>query len=192
MKPLLFLAALVLLAGVGSTGCRGDALLKNGNLQDGISAWHGDGHMAYLAADGTEADDATPNTTPVIKLRLSHDPEAVYQEFETHDSPTSLNIQVDAMASADFKRSPDKSVYTTTWAPGGTWYWTGPPAIPAADFWIRGGPGWFYRLTDLTAGVWTTVKGHFESIQGTDEHSVYFCVPPGTGSVYIKNAVVTP
>ena len=170
----------------------GDDILKNGNLQEGLSGWHGDGHLVYLLPDNTESDDAASGGIPVIKLRLSHDAAEVYQEYETHNSPTALTISVDAMPSSDFRRSDDKDLYTKTWSPGGTWYWTGAPAVPAVDFWIRGGPGYYYKLASLAANVWTTVKGHFEGISATDDHVVSFCVPPGDGAVYVKNAVVAP
>jgi hypothetical protein len=61
------------------------------------------------------------------------------------------------------------------------------------DFWIRGGPGTFYYklAPKLQALVWTTVTGHFENLAPSQNHTVSFCVPPGDGAIYVKNAVVT-
>ena len=192
MKALLPVAVLVVLSFAGASALRADSLIHNGDLSSGLSGWHDDGRLVYLNPDGTEADDASSGAIPVIKLRLSNEVQVVSQEYETKDSPTSLTISVDVMPSADFKRSTDPSVYTKTWSAGGTWYWSG-LVIPTSDFWIRGGPGWYYKLSDaLQPGKWTTVSGHFESIKPTDDHTLYFCVPPGDGAVYIKNAVVSP
>ena len=193
MKATLPLVVIFSLVTVGSLRSFGDDILRNGNLQSGLSGWHGDGHLVSLDANGAEVDDSGPATTPAIKLRLSHDPQEVYQEYETHDTPTSLNISVEAMASGDFHRSDDKSVYTTTWSSGGTWYWSA-LAVPTADFWIRGGGSntYYYKLSDLKAAIWTTIKGHFENLAPSEQHTVSFCVPPGTGAVYIRNAVVAP
>jgi hypothetical protein len=192
MKEILLLTTVLSLFLAGPLHSFGDDILRNGNLQDGLSGWHGDGRLVYLLPDKTESDDASSGGIPVIKLRLSHDSSEVYQEYETHNSPTSLNISVDVMASSDFRRSDDKDLYTTTWSAGGTWYWTA-LAVPTVDFWIRGGPGtYYYKLANLKANAWTTVKGHFENLPATDDHVVTFCVPPGDGAVYLKNAVVTP
>jgi hypothetical protein len=190
VKTLLSLIVVSSLGWLGSN-LSADPLLHNADLQGGISGWHGDGRVTFLAPDGTEQDDASSGAIPVIKLHLSNDSESVYQEYETHNSPTALNISVDAMAAPDFRRSTEASSYTTKWSPGGTWYWSA-LAIPTVDFWIRGGPGWYYKLASLKKGAWTTIKGHFENLTPTDEHVVYFCVPPGDGTVYIKNPVVTP
>jgi hypothetical protein len=191
VKTLLSLVVVCSLGWVGSNLLSADPLLHNADLKDDISGWHGDGRITYLMPDGTEQDDINSGGTPVIKLHLSNDSESVYQEYETHGSPTTLNISVEAMAAPDFRRSTEASDYTTKWSPGGTWYWTGAPVIPTVDFWIRGGPGWYYKLDSLKKGIWTTVTGHFENLTPTDDHVVYFCVPPGDGTVYIKNPVVT-
>jgi hypothetical protein len=39
---------------------------------------------------------------------------------------------------------------------------------------------------------WQKVEGNWTDIKANQERSLYFCVPPGTGAVYIKNPVVTP
>jgi hypothetical protein len=192
VKTLLPVAALVVLSCVGTFSLSADPLLRNGDLSNGLSGWHDDGRLVYLNPDGTEADDGSSGAIPVIKLRLSGEPQVVSQEYETKDSPTTLNFSVDVMPSADYKRSTDDSIYTAKWSAGGTWYWSA-LVIPTSDFWIRGGPGWYYKLSDaLKPGKWTTVNAHFENITPTEQHVIYFCVPPGDGAVYIKNAVVSP
>jgi hypothetical protein len=154
MKALLSVALFAVLSYAGANLAPADPLLHNGNLQDGLSGWEGDGRLVYLNPDGTEADDANTGAIPVIKLRLSNDSETAYQDYETHGSPTI--------------------------------------AVPTCDFWIRGGPGWYYKLANaLKPGTWSTVSGHFENLIPTDNHTVLFCAPPGDGSLYIKNAVVT-
>ncbi len=191
MKATLPLAVTFTFCCAAFASCFGDDILRNGDLHDGLSAWHGDGHLVYLKADNTEADEAGPDTTPVIKLNLEHDSSEVYQEYETRDTPGSLNVSVDVMAASDFHRSAEKNDYSITWS-SGTWYWSA-LVVPTVDFWIRGGPGMlYYRLSTLKALVWTTVKGHFQGLTATDHHIISFCVPPGTGSVYVKNIAVTP
>ncbi len=163
-----------------------DNLFKNADLSNGLAGWHGDGRLTYLAADGSEVDDAGPNITPVIKLRLSHDSQATTQEFEVRDNPPKLTVSVEVMGSHDFRRSTDASAYDTTWSAGGTWYWS-VLATPTVDFWIRGAPGFFYKLADVKVGQWTTVNGRFENLKNTDSYAISFCTPPGDGAIYIKN-----
>ena len=166
--------------------------LINSDLKESIAGWSGDGESKFLKPDGLEGDETDPGAIPVIKLDLSRgSPRAVYQEFVTRDKPTNLHIKVDVFASLDFQRSKFPSDYTITWKPGGTWYWSA-IAIPSVDFWIRGGPGWFYKLTSLKPGKWVTVNGSFEGLSSDENRVVNFCVPPGEGAVYLKNAVVTP
>jgi hypothetical protein len=192
MKALLPMTVIIALSCIGTFSLSADPILRNGDLSEGLAGWHDDGRLTYLNPDGTEADDASSGAIPVIKLHLSGDPRLVSQEYETHDSPTTLNISVQVMPSADFKRSTDDSLYSAKWSPGGTWYWSA-LVVPTSDFWIRGGPGWYYKLCDaLKPGKWTTVNGHFENLAPTEDHVVYFCVPPGDGSLYLKNAVVSP
>ena len=191
MKALALLSVASLLA-LGTLSVSADPLLHNGDLSGGLSGWHGDARLVYLNPDGTEADDASGGAIPVLKLKLSNEGRMVYQEYETHDSPGILNISVDVMPSKDLKRSADAHNYAVSWSGDGTWYWSA-LVMPPADFWIRGGPGWYYKMaTNLKQGTWTTLKGHFEGINASTQHSVYFCVPPGEGAVYIKNAVVSP
>jgi hypothetical protein len=163
VKTFLSLAIVALLSWLGSNPLSADPLLHNSDLKDGLSGWHGDGRIVYLDANGNETDDADAGGAPAIKLRLANDSESVYQEYETHKSPTTLTISIDAMPSKDFRRTTEASAYTAKWSAGGTWYWTGAAVVPPVDFWIRGGPGWYYKLASLKAGVWTTIKGRSTS-----------------------------
>ena len=187
--PLFTLAAL--LAAVLAVPLRADYLV-NSNLKEGIVCWSGGGESKFLKADGVEADETDPGAVPVIKLTLSRgSSSAVYQEFETRDKPTTLHIKVDVFASLDFQRSKFPEDYSITLKPGDTWYRPN-IIVPTVDFWIRGGPGWFYKLANLKPGKWVTVSGSFEGLTDDENRAVYFCVPPGEGAVYLKNPVVTP
>ena len=165
--------------------------LANTDFQKGLSDWHGDGEIAYLKTDGTEGTETDPDVTPVMKIVLSRSRTlAVYQEFDTRDAkPTNMHVTVDVYASADFVRSKFASDYSIKWKPGGTWYWSA-IAIPDVDFWIRGGPGWFYKLIDLKPGSWSKLDGRFEGLMESDSHVMNFCVPPGQGTIYLKNPSV--
>ncbi len=121
MKALFPIAILVALSFTGTSALFADPLLRNGDLSSGLAGWHDDGRLVYLNPDGTEADDGSSGAIPVIKLRLSNEVQVVSQEYETKDSPTTLNVSVDVMPSADFKRSTDADDYTKTWSAGGTW-----------------------------------------------------------------------
>ena len=161
-------------------------LFKNTDFSSGLAGWHGDGRMVYLASDGTEKDEAGPGLTPVIKLKLSHDVSASYQEVEVRDNPSKMDISVEVMPTSNFRRSKEASNYTVKWSAGGTWYWSA-LAVPDVDFWIRGQPGYFYKLANLTPGQWTKVESHFENLKTSDSYNINFCVPPGDGAIYIKN-----
>ena len=168
--------------------------LKNADLKDGLAAWRGDGEAAFLNPDGTEGAEGDKNVTPVIKLVLSKgSPHSVYQEYETRDNPTTQHLRVDVFASSDFKRSTFPSDYTSTinWKPGGVWYWTG-VAVPNVDFWIRGAPGFLYKLANLKPGEWVTVDGFWDTPPPAQDRTVVFFVPPGSGTIYIKNPAASP
>ena len=165
--------------------------IENGDISNGLVGWHGDGERAYLKADGTEGDEGDTDVTPVLKLKLSSgQPREVSQNINLHDSPTTLHVKVDIFISSDFKRSTFAQDYTKTWS-SGTYYWTA-IIVPSCDFWIRGGPGWFYKLTNAVAGKWTTVEGSFDNLEALQDRTISFCVPPGTGTLYLKNISASP
>ncbi len=187
------MTALAFFLGAGSRLLPADPVLHNADLANGLGGWHGDGELTYLKSDGTEADDASTGGVPVIKLHLSGEPHAVYQEYDTRTMPAKQQISVEAMPSLDFKRSKDPSSSTIGWT-SGTYYWSD-LVLPKADFWIRGiGTDfmWYYQLASLKQGVWTKVAGHFERLSPSETHTVNFCVPAGQGSVYLRNPFVAP
>jgi hypothetical protein len=193
MKTVLALTVFALALCVPSRPALADPVLHNGDLSAGLSGWHGDGELTYLMPDGTEAGDASTGGVPVLKLHLTGEPHAVYQEYDTRQMPAKQDITVEAMPSLDFKRSTDPSLYSIGWT-SGTWYWSD-VVLPKADFWIRGiGTDfmWYYRLASLTQGKWTKVEGKFQDLSPSETHTVNFCVPSGEGSVYLRNAVVAP
>jgi hypothetical protein len=165
--------------------------IENGDMAKGLVGWHGDGETAFLKADGTEGSEGDPDVIPVLKLKLSSgQPREVSQNINLHDSPTTLHVKVDIFISSDFKRSTFPEDYTKTWNRG-TYYWTA-IIVPTCDFWIRGGPGWFYRLAEAVPGKWTTVEGSFDNLEALEDRTISFCVPPGTGTLYLKNASANP
>jgi len=177
---------------IATFSLRGEYLI-NTDLKTDIGGWHGDGELAYLNADGTEGAEGDPGVTTVIKIPMSSgNPHSEYQEFETHDTPTTLSAKVDVFASKDFQRSKFPEDYSIDWKPGGTWYWSA-LAIPNVDFWIRGsGSSYCYKLASLKPGAWTTVAAHFEGLHADEDRTMSFCVPCGSGVVYLKNPSVTP
>ena len=53
-------------------------------------------------------------------------------------------------------------------------------------------PSTVYKLADLVPGQWVTVDCGFDVTSPAEGGTVYFAVPPGEGTVYIRNASVTP
>jgi hypothetical protein len=188
----LTLAALILVGLIPIT-LRAD-YLTNTDFKEGLAGWHGDGESAFLNPDGTEGAEGDKGVIPVIKIALSKgSAHAVYQDYETKDSPATQHIRVEVFASPDFKRSTFASDYSPdiNWKAGGTWYWSG-EEVPKVDFWIRGSPGFLYKLADLKPGQWVTVDGRWDSAKPAQDRSVYFIVPPGDGMIYIRNPSVSP
>ena len=198
MRPLspITLAAFVLM-GMMPLSLRAQAnYLKNTDLKEGFSFWHGDGESIFLNPDGTEGAEGDKDVIPVIKISLSkNDPRSVHQDFETPNEPKSLNFRVLVYASSDFKRSTFADDYSSSinWIAGQTLCLYPEEVIPNVDFWIRGAPGLIYILSnDLKPNTWATVTGTWPPSPppGTDR-TVTFCVPPGDGAVYIREAAVT-
>jgi hypothetical protein len=168
--------------------------LQNKDLKQGFSCWHGDGEPAFLNPDGTEGQEGDKGVIPVLKLPLSKgQPRAIYQEYETRDSPTTQHVRLQVYASSDFKRSTFASDYSPeiNWKAGSIWYWS-VECVPNVDFWIRVGPGYLYKLANLKPGEWVTVDGRWDSPPPADDRGVYFFVPPGNGTVYLRNFSATP
>jgi hypothetical protein len=192
--PSSILLAAFILAATMPLLLRADEYLKNTDFKEGISCWRGDGHPVFLKPDGTEGDEQDTGVIPVIKLELSKsNPRAVYQEYETHDTPGTQHLRVEVYASSDFKRSTFPNDYSQdiNWKPGGVWYWSG-EAVPNVDFWIRGAPGYLYKMANLKPSQWVTVDGFWDQAQKAEDRAVCFFVPPGTGTVYIKNPSAKP
>jgi hypothetical protein len=170
-------------------------LLKNADLKDGLSCWQGDGDSTYLKPDGTEGTQDDPGAIPVLKLVLSHgSSHMISQEIDAPGKLVHLAVSVDVYASADFKRSPFPNDYSggADWKPGLATYY-GSPIVPNVDFWIRGNlnPGIFYKLVNLKPRAWVSVSGDIQN-DPINNFVVNFCVPPGEGTVYLKNPSVNP
>jgi hypothetical protein len=169
--------------------------LKNTDLKEGLAGWHGDGEAAFLNPDGTEGAEGDKGVIPVIKITLSKgEPRSVYQEYETRDNPKTLHFKVDIFASIDYQRSKSIDDYTPQlidYSAGDFFQWN-VIGVCNVDFWIRAGPDWHYKLAKATVGKWFTVDYKFTNAFDTDTRSVYFCVPPGEGTLYLKNPSATP
>ena len=166
--------------------------LVNADLSQGFACWHGDGEPVFLDPDGTEGSADDKGAVPAIRISLSkNEARSVNQEIETKDEPKSLHVKVEVYASADFKRSPFADDYSSdiNWKSSGTYY--GDQETPNADFWIHDMPSTLYQLSDLKPGQWVTVECDFDASTPADERTVSFNVPPGVGTVYIRNASVT-
>jgi hypothetical protein len=185
--------AVLILAGMMPFSLRAD-YLKNTDLKEGLAGWHGDGESAFLNPDGTEGAEGDKGVIPVIKLVLSKGQvRVVYQDYETRDNPKTQHLRVEVYASSDFKRSKFASDYSSdiNWKPGGVWYWTG-EAVPNVDFWIRGAPGYLYKLANLKPGEWVTVDGQWDTPPPAEDRTICFIVPPGDGTVYLRKPSATP
>jgi hypothetical protein len=187
--------AVILLAGmIPLTLHAQDNYLKNTDLKDGLTGWQGDGEATFLHSDGTEGLEGDKDVIPVIKITLSKGgPRAVYQKYETRNNPNTEHISVEVYASSDFKRSTFISDFTpnVSWSTSGVFYrWN--EVTPNFDFWIRGAPGFIYKVANLTPGDWVTVNGVWNRVMPAVDRTVWFFVPPGEGTVYIKNPSATP
>jgi len=179
--------------------------LANTDLKEGMSAWHGDGESVYLKPDGTEGTEDDTGAVLVFKLRLSPDqPRYIYQEIKTRENPATLHFKVDFLASADFQPSKSESDYTPELlgppgSGGGSFEWAD-YGIVEADFWIKAGPSSYrssyaydyFMTANAIKGKWVTVDRTFQGVEKIDDRTVYFCAPPGVGTLYLKNPSVTP
>jgi hypothetical protein len=181
------------LAGMMPLSIRAD-YLKNTDLAEGFACWHGDGDPAFLNPDGTEGAEGDKGVVAVIKIPLSPDePRAVYQEYDTGTDPKSEDIKVQVFASSDFKRSTVPGDYTPNaeCKPGDA-FGQAAVVVPNVDFWLRAGPGFFYKTSALKPGGWTSVDGYCDTPLPGSDRTVWFCVPPGQGTIYLKAPSVTP
>jgi hypothetical protein len=168
-------------------------LLKDNDMKEGVSVWKGDGQAAFLNPDGTEGAEGDKGVIQVVKMPLSKStPRYIYQDYDAPPDLGSLNVSVEVYASADFKRSSFASDYSQDihWKPGGTWYWVA-EAVPNVDFWIRGSPGYQYKLASLKPGAWVTVKAKWDPGAPATDRSICFFVPPGEGTIYIRKATAS-
>lgn len=193
--PLPMTLAAFVLAGMMPLSLQAD-YLKNTDFKEGLAGWHGDGQIAFLNPDGTEGAEGDKGVIPVIKITLSNrDSRSVYQEFETRDKPKTLHFKVDIFASNDYQRSKSIHDYTQQiidYTAGDYLTWN-VIAICNVDFWIRTGPDMHYKLANAEMGKWITVDYSFTKIlDSSQDMSVSFCVPPGKGTLYLKNPSATP
>ncbi len=180
---LLLLAAGMLLGTAASAFC--DNLFQNADFKEGTQGWHGDGRAVFLRPDGTEGSETDPGVIPVLRLALAKGhPLSVYQTIRSKDAIGKLNLSVQVYASIDFKRSTHASDYELQ----------DEFTMPVVDFMIRlvGGGDFGEWDSQLKAEQWVTVNGALSVSNTTDEHSLYFVVPPGEGYVYIKNPALKP
>ena len=171
----------VLLAAGATISLKADPL-KNGDLKDGLTYWHGDGQLAYLKDDGTEGSEGDLNVTPVIKIPLSHGHRGVvYQEFDSRENQPQVNIQLDLMGSPDFKNlskpmGPNEEGSALEQYPRVPW-----------DFQFLFLPNFPADSCKMSIGKWKTWKGEAQWAAHGDRYKLMFIVPPGEGAVYIRN-----
>jgi hypothetical protein len=175
--------------------------LTNTDLQQGMGAWHGEGETVFLKPDGTEGEETDPGAVAVLKMKLSPDkPRYIFQEIRTRDHPATLHLKVDIFVSDNFQASKSHDDYTPELSGcGGAFEWAS-FGIPQADFWIKAGPSTFrdgnaydYFVTgNAVKGKWATIDHTFDTVSKVDDRVVYFCVPPGIGTLYLKNPSATP
>jgi hypothetical protein len=168
--------------------------LNNADLKEGFAWWHGDGEPAFLNPDGTEGAEGDKGVVPVIRIRLSKgESHAVCQDYETPDEPKGLRVHLEVFASDDFKRSAFADDYSDdiNWRSTGTYYGRD-QEIPGTDFWLHDSPSGLYQLSDLKPGQWASIDCSFDATTPTDGRTLSFNVPPGEGTVYIRNASVMP
>jgi hypothetical protein len=171
--------AVLILTGLMTVVLHAD-YLKNTDFKEGFQLWRGDGQAAFLNPDGTEGSEGDPGVIPVIKITLAKGhTHAVFQEFDAKDAPSKLHVKVEVYASADFKRSNRASDYNTD------------DFMPNTDFAVRLMPDYYQQSSDLKPGQWVTVKYTWMSPTPADQRAVYFIVPPGDGTVYIRNPSVS-
>jgi hypothetical protein len=184
IRPMRSLSPLILTAGLlmgMASLALCDNYLKNADFKEGSQLWRGDGQAAFLKPDGTEGSENDPGAVPVIRLTLSKGQRrSVFQEFQMKDAPNKLHFKVQVYASVDFKRSTHASDYESD------------DYIPNADFVFRFMPDYFQQTANLKPDEWVTVQGTWTSPTPSDGRAVYFIVPPGEGTIYIKNPSVTP
>ena len=168
--------------------------LTNADVEDNLEGWSGDGERVLLKPDGTEGSEGVP----VIKLTLSHgQSHNAYQEIAVADNAKGLLFRVEVYPSADFQRSKfevDYNDHETVIISSRE------IMVPMTDFWIRLGlffknndpmPEYRYKTTDLKPGQWTTVTSETIVTDKLGDHfTVNFCVPPGSGAIYLKNPSV--
>jgi hypothetical protein len=169
--------------------------LGNTDLQQGFAFWHGAGEPAFLSSDGSEGAEGDKGVVPVIKIALSKgESRAVTQTYETKDDPKSLHVRLEVYASADFKRSVFAEDYSDdiNWKSNGQ-YFGSDTEVPQADFWVHDSPSGLYQLAALKPGQWVTIEFDFDATRPTDERTIFLGVPPGEGTIYVRNpSVVAP
>jgi hypothetical protein len=168
-------------------------LLKDNTMQEGLEVWKGDGEVAYLNPDGTEGAQGDKGVTQVIRVALSKShPRYIYQDYEAPADLAALNVSVEVFASVDFKRSKFPSDFSSDehWTAGSTWYWSA-ETVPTVDFWIRGAPGYQYKMANLKPGEWVTIRASWDAGASATDRSLCFFVPPGDGAIYIRKATAS-
>ena len=170
--------------------------LTNTDFGIDLSGWHGDGERVYLKSDGTEGSETDSDAIPVIKIALAHGhSHYVSQEVDFKDKPDGVHVQVEIYVSADFQRSKFDTDYTVPQHFPVMWEYD--EQTINSDFWIRLGPNdyygydeWSYTSGEAKPGKWVTVKAVWPAGEKAADHfTVNFCVPPGEGTVYLRNPV---
>jgi len=181
--PALMTLSVVLLAGMMPFSLQAN-YLQNADFKEDSQLWHGDGQAAFLLPDGTEGAEGDKGAIPVIRIHLSKgQSRVVYQEFQPKDTPARLHAHVQAFASLDFKRSQRASDYQSGDSLSN---------MPTADFLVRLLPEYLEKTINLKPGQWVDVTCQWKVPTPSDDRIIYFMVPPGEGTVYIRNPSVTP
>jgi hypothetical protein len=186
--PLLLLALFFTRAALAD-----DNLLLNSDFNEDLAHWHGDCHIAYVRDNGTEGNAGDSDVKPALKINLlPHEVGVVSQDIIDHDKLTSLHFRVDILPSADFKPSQDDADYTHSLRyqkPGDSFQDAAEDALHV-DFWMRFTPPWHYFLAAAVPGKWTVVATDAHGIGHHEERTIFFCVPPGQGALYLLHPAV--
>jgi hypothetical protein len=178
-------------AAFASTGFAQPNDLFNPKFAEGINGWHGIGQVVYLKSDGKESLSPVPGAVPVLKIPLKPtESREISQEFTTVGDPTQLHMHLELKASPDFKNNVAPAGNSDTWksveAKGAH-----EDDTSQSDFCVRLGPDSVYRTANATR-KWTTLDYTFKHVVATRYRAISFCVPCGTGSIYVRNTLVAP
>ena len=173
-----------------------EELLKTADFSKGKGSWQGPGTVIFLSPDGTEASVSSPESTAVLRVKLTKTRWSILEHrVPLGKNQSAFSFKTELQTSSDFAPLATSKEYAAEDFREGGEYGLSTRVFPKAGLLIQlsENGGWQYRPKALKATEsWQVITANFDHLKARQTETFALCFPPGEGFVDLKSVSLTP